>query len=317
MVLVGVVVFWLKDMWVVVVNCNFVVVFGWIIYDFGCYFQDGFKVVVGELGGNLNMIDVGFDVCVQFDQIDFFVVFKLDVFFIMFVDVVVIVFVVLCVIKVGILVFCVDSVVFGVMVMIMFMFNNFGMGQYFCEFICQQLKGKGKIVCVMLLQNESWDQCMFGMEWMLCCYFDVKVVVEWVFVLVGNVILCQVVDNILIFNLDVDVIWCVWDGVVVEGMFVVCVVNCSNFIFIGIDGGLQVFNYIVGDMLFKLFMVQSFYEMVYLSVFYVYEQLVGCKVLWFVIMFIYVVVKDMFQKGILDDYDVFGYVVQFGWMCVF
>lgn len=313
MALAGAAALWPKDMRAAAANRNFAAALGWTTYDSGRHLQDGFKAAVGELGGNLNMTDAGFDARVQSDQIDSLVASKPDALFITPADAVAIAPAVLRAIKAGIPVFCADSAVPGATVTTTSMSNNFGMGQYSCEFICQQLKGKGKIARVMLPQNESWDQRTLGMEWTLRRYPDVKVVAEWAFALAGNVTPRQAVDNILTSNPDVDAIWCAWDGAAVEGTLAARAASRVNLILTGIDGGSQAFNYIAGDTPLKLSMAQSFYEMAYSSVFYAHEQLAGRKAPRLVITPTYAVVKDMLQKGIPDDYDVPGHAAQLGW----
>lgn len=292
---------------------KFAAALGWTTYDSGRHLQDGFNAAVQELGGELTTTDAGFDPRVQSDQIDSLVATKPDALFITPADAVAIAPAVQRAIAAGIPVFCGDSAVPGAMVTTTAMSNNFGMGQYSCEFICKALEGKGKIARVMLPQNESWDQRTLGMEWTLRRYPEIEVVTEWAFALAGNVSPRQAVDNILTSNPDVDAIWCAWDGAAVEGTLAARAAGRADLILTGIDGGSQAFNYIAADTPLKLSMAQSFYEMAYADVFYAHEMLAGRKVPRLIITPTYAVVHDMLQDGIPDNFDVPGEGEKLGW----
>lgn len=286
---------------------------GWTTYDSGRHLQDGFAAAVAELGGTLTTTDAGFDARVQSDQIDSLVATKPDALFITPADAVAIAPAVQRAVAAGILVYCADSAVPGVLVNSTAMSNNFGMGQYSCEFICKALNGKGKIARVMLPQNESWDQRTLGMEWTLRRYPDVQIVAEWAFALAGNVTPRQAVDNILTSNPDIDAIWCAWDGAAVEGTLAAGAAGKDKLIITGIDGGSQAFNYIAANSPLKLSMAQSFYEMAYLDVFYAHEKLAGRNTPRLVITPTYAVTMDMLQASIPDDFDIPGRAQEMGW----
>lgn len=311
--LAGAAAFWPKDLMAQAANRKFAAALGWTTYDSGRHLQDGFNAAVKELGGALTTTDAGFDARVQSDQIDSLVATKPDALFVTPADAVAIAPAVNRAIAAGIPVFCADSAVPGANVTTTSMSNNFGMGQYSAEYICQKLGGKGKIARVMLPQNESWDQRTLGMEWTLRRFPDVKIVAEWSFALAGNVTPRQAVDNILTSHPDVDAIWCAWDGASVEGTLAARAAGRTNLILTGIDGGSQAFNYIAGDTPLKLSMAQSFYEMAYSSVFYAHEALAKRKTPRLVVTPTYAVTKDMLTKGIPDDYDVPGHATKLGW----
>lgn len=312
--LAGAAALWPKEMRAQAANRNFAAALGWTTYDSGRHLQDGFKAAVAELGGNLTMTDAGFDARVQSDQIDSLVASKPDALFITPADAVAIAPAVQRAIAAGVPVFCADSAVPGTPVTTTSMSNNFGMGQYSCDFICKKLEGKGKIARIMLPQNESWDQRTLGMEWALRRYPDVKIVAEWAFALAGNVTPRQAVDNILTSNPDVDAIWCAWDGAAVEGTLAARAANRNDIILTGIDGGSQAFNYIGGDTPLKLSMAQSFYEMAYSCVFYAQEHLAGRNAPRLIVTPTYGVTKEMLQAGIPDDFDVPGRAAELGWL---
>jgi ribose transport system substrate-binding protein len=286
---------------------------GWTTYDSGRHLQDGFAAAVKELGGTLTTTDAGFDARVQSDQIDSLVATKPEALFITPADAVAIAPAVQRAVAAGIPVFCGDSAIPGIAVNTTAMSNNFGMGQYSCEFICKALNGKGKIARVMLPQNESWDQRTLGMEWTLKQYPDVQMVAEWAFALAGNVTPRQAVDNILTSNPDIDAIWCAWDGAAVEGTLAASAAGRDNLIITGIDGGSQAFNYIAGNSPLKLSMAQSFYEMAYLDVFYAHELLAGRKTPRLIITPTYAVTAEMLKDSIPDDFDVPGRAQAMGW----
>lgn len=305
---------WPKAMRAQAADRNFAAALGWTTYDSGRHLQDGFNAAVAELGGNLTTTDAGFDARVQSDQIDSLVASKPDALFITPADAVAIAPAVQRAIAAGIPVFCADSAIPGAAVTTTSMSNNFGMGQYSCDFICQALQGKGKIARVMLPQNESWDQRTLGMEWALRRYPDVQIVTEWAFALAGNVTPRQAVDNILTSNPDINAVWCAWDGAAVEGTLSARAAGRSDLIITGIDGGSQAFNYIAGDTPLRLSMAQSFYEMAYSSVFYAHEALAGRNTPRLVVTPTYAVTKDMLTDSIPDDYDVPGRATEMGWV---
>lgn len=294
-------------------NPNFAAALGWTTYDSGRHLQDGFRAAVADLGGTLNATDAGFDARVQSDQIDSLVATKPDALFITPADAAAIAPAVKRAIAAGIPVFCADSAVPGAEVVTTAMSNNFGMGQYSCEYICKALNGKGRIARVMLPQNESWDQRTLGMEWTLRRYPDIKVVADWAFALAGNISPRQAVDNILTSNPDVDAIWCAWDGAAVEGTLAARAAGRNDLIITGIDGGSQAFNYIAGGTPLKLSMAQSFYEMAYACVFYAHEKLAGRNTPRLVITPTYAVTQEMLTNGIPDDFDVPGRAAELGW----
>ncbi|WP_111431887.1 sugar ABC transporter substrate-binding protein [Rhodobacteraceae bacterium DSL-40] len=292
---------------------NFAAALGWTTYDSGRHLQDGFLAAVAELGGNLTTTDAGFDAKTQADQIDSLVASKPEALFITPADAVAIAPAVQRAISAGIPVFCADSAVPGVTVNTTAMSNNFGMGEYSCEYICRALGGKGRIARVLLPQNESWDQRTLGMEWTLRKYPDIEVVADWAFALAGNVTPRQAVDNILTAHSDVDAVWCAWDGAAVEGTLAARSANRPDLILTGIDGGSQAFNYIAGGTPLKLSMAQSFYEMAYMCVFYAHEHLAGRKSPRLIITPTYAVEQDMLADGIPDDFDVPGRAAELGW----
>ncbi|EKE74324.1 MULTISPECIES: sugar ABC transporter substrate-binding protein [Roseobacteraceae] len=304
---------WPKEMRAQAAGRKFAASLGWTTYDSGRHLQDGFNAAVAELGGELTMTDAGFDARVQSDQIDSLVATKPEALFITPADAVAIAPAVERAIAAGIPVFCADSAVPGAIVTTTAMSNNFGMGQYSCEYICKALNGKGKIARVMLPQNESWDQRTLGMEWTLRRYPEVEIVTEWAFALAGNVSPRQAVDNILTSHPDVDAIWCAWDGAAVEGTLAARAAGRNDLILTGIDGGSQAFNYIAADTPLKLSMAQSFYEMAYLDVFYAHELLAGRNTPRLISTPTYAVTKDMLQDGIPDNFDVPGEAEKMGW----
>lgn len=294
-------------------NRNFAAALGWTTYDSGRHLQDGFNAAVGDLGGKLTTTDAGFDARVQADQIDSLAASKPDALFITPADAVAIKPAVDRAIGAGIPVFCADSMVPGSLVITTSLSNNFGMGQYSCEYICKALGGKGQIARVILPQNESWDQRTLGMEWTLRQYPGIKTVAEWAFALAGNVTPRQAVDNILTSSPDVDAVWCAWDGAAVEGTLAARAAGRNDLILTGIDGGSQAFNYIAGGTPLKLSMAQTFYTMAYSSVFYAHEKLAGRPAPRLVVTPTYAVVQDMLQAGIPDDYDIPGRGEELGW----
>lgn len=305
---------WPKALLAQAADRKFAAALGWTTYDSGRHLQDGFAAAVKELGGSLTTTDAGFDARVQSDQIDSLVATKPDALFITPADAVAIAPAVQRAVAAGIPVFCGDSAIPGVLVNSTAMSNNFGMGQYSCEFICKALNGKGKIARVMLPQNESWDQRTLGMEWTLRQYPDVKIVAEWAFALAGNVTPRQAVDNILTSNPDINAIWCAWDGAAVEGTLAAGAAGRNDLIITGIDGGSQAFNYIAGNSPLKLSMAQSFYEMAFLDVFYAHEKLAGRNTPRLVVTPTYAVTQDMLKDSIPDDFDVPGHAQKLGWV---
>jgi len=293
---------------------KFAAALGWTTYDSGRHLQDGFNAAVKELGGTLTTTDAGFDAKTQTDQIDSLIASKPEALFITPADAVAIAPAVQRAIAAGIPVFCADSAVPGVAVNTTSMSNNFGMGEYSCEYIAKQLKGKGRIARVLLPQNESWDQRTLGMEWTLRRYPDIKIVTDWAFALAGNVTPRQAVDNILTANADIDAIWCAWDGAAVEGTLAARAADRPNLIITGIDGGSQAFNYIAAPSQLKLSMAQSFYEMAYLSVFYAHQHLEGKKTPRLVVTPTYAVDQSMLKDSIPDDFDVPGRGAELGWV---
>lgn len=293
---------------------KFAAALGWTTYDSGRHLQDGFNAAVKELGGTLTTTDAGFDAKTQTDQIDSLIASKPEALFITPADAVAIAPAVQRAIAAGIPVFSADSAVPGVAVNTTSMSNNFGMGEYSCDYIAKQLKGKGRIARVLLPQNESWDQRTLGMEWTLRRYPDIKIVTDWAFALAGNVTPRQAVDNILTANADIDAIWCAWDGAAVEGTLAARAADRPNLIITGIDGGSQAFNYIAAPSQLKLSMAQSFYEMAYLSVFYAHQHLEGKKTPRLVVTPTYAVEQSMLKDSIPDDFDVPGRGAELGWV---
>jgi ribose transport system substrate-binding protein len=293
---------------------KFAAALGWTTYDSGRHLQDGFNAAVKELGGTLTTTDAGFDAKTQTDQIDSLIASKPEALFITPADAVAIAPAVQRAIAAGIPVFCADSAVPGAAVNTTSMSNNFGMGEYSCEYIAKQLKGKGRIARVLLPQNESWDQRTLGMEWTLRRYPDIKIVTDWAFALAGNVTPRQAVDNILTANADIDAIWCAWDGAAVEGTLAARAADRPNLIITGIDGGSQAFSYIAAPSQLKLSMAQSFYEMAYLSVFYAHQHLEGKKTPRLVVTPTYAVDQSMLKDNIPDDFDVPGRAAELGWV---
>jgi ribose transport system substrate-binding protein len=292
---------------------NFACALGWTTYDSGRHVQDGFVAAAKLLGGKLNTTDAGFDPKKQSDQIDSLVASKPDALFVSPADAVAIAPAVQRAVNAKIPVFCVDSMVPGVPVVMTAMANNFGMGTYSADYIAKALKGKGKIARVLLPQNESWDQRTLGMEWGLREYPDIKIVADWPFALAGNVTPRQAVDNILTAHQDLDAIWCAWDGAAAAGALAARAANRPNLILTGIDGGTQAFSYIAGGSALKLSMAQSFYEEAFLALYYAHELLAGRKAPRLVIAPVYAVTKDMLKNGIPDNYDVPGEAAKLGW----
>lgn len=293
---------------------KFAAALGWTTYDSGRHLQDGFNAAVAELGGELTTTDAGFDARVQSDQIDSLAATKPDALFITPADAVAIAPAVRRAVESGIPVFCADSAVPATDVVTTAMSNNYGMGQYSCDYICKALNGKGRIARVMLPQNESWDQRTLGMEWTLRQYPDIDVVAEWAFALAGTVTPRQAVDNILTSNPDVDAVWCAWDGAAVEGTLAARAAGRSDLILTGIDGGTQAFSYIAGGTPLKLSMAQTFYTMAYACVFYAHEKLAGKNTPRLVITPTYAVTQDYLTDGIPDDYDIPGRGDELGWI---
>ena len=293
---------------------KFAAALGWTTYDSGRHLQDGFKAAVKEIGGQLTTTDAGFDAKKQSDQIDSLVASKPDALFVTPADAVAIAPAVQRAISAGIPVFAADSMIPGVAVKTTAMSNNFGMGFHTADFIARKLNGKGRIACVKLPQNESWDQRTLGMEWALKRYPDIKIVADWAFALAGTVTPRQAVDNILTANADLDAVWCAWDGAAVEGTLASRSADRPNLILTGIDGGSQAFNYIASGTQLKLSMAQSFYEMAYLAVLYAHEHKAGRKTPRTIITPTYAVTQPMLAKGIPDDYDVPGHAERLGWV---
>ena len=294
-------------------NRNFAAALGWTVGDSGRHLQDGFNTAVADLGGRLTTTDAGYDPRVQSDQIDSLAASKPDALFITPGDAVAIKPAVDRAINAGIPVFCADSMVPGSLVVTTSMSNNFGMGQYSCEYICKALGGKGRIARVILPTNESWDQRTLGMEWTLRQYPGIKIVAEWAFALTGNITPRQAVDNILTSSPDVDAIWCAWDGPAAEGTLAARAAGRNDLILTGIDGGSQAFSYIAADTQLKLSMAQTFYTMAYSSVFYAHEKLADRAAPRLVVTPTYAVVRDMLREGIPDDYDIPGRGEELGW----
>jgi ribose transport system substrate-binding protein len=290
-------------------NRKFAAALGWTTYDSGRHLQHGFQAAVAELGGTLTITDAGFDARAQSNQIDSLVATKPDAL----ADAVAIKPAVQRAIAAGIPVFCADSLVPGAMVTCTAMANNYGMGQYSCEYICKALNGKGKIGRVMLPQNESWDERTFGMEWTLRRYPDIKVVAEWAFALAGNVTPRQAVDNILTSHPEVRAIWCAWDGAATEGTLAALAAGRKDLILTGIDGGTQSFSYIQSGTPLKLTLAQSFFEEAYSCVYYAHRHLSGHEVPRLIIAPVYAVTQGMLKKGIPDNYDVPGEADKLGW----
>lgn len=294
-------------------NYKFAAALGWTTYDSGIHLKTGFIEAVKELGGELTWTDAGFDALRQSNQIDSFIASKPDVLFVTPADADAIAPSIRRAIEAGIPVFCADSQVPGALVKTTAMANNFGMGQYGCEFICKALNGKGKIARVMLPQNESWDQRTLGMEWALRSYPDIEVVAQWAFALAGNVSPGQAIDNILTSHPEVQAIWCAWDGAAVAGVLSAMAAGRSDLILTGIDGGAQSFNYIAAGSPLKLTIAQDFRTEAYMTVFYAHQFLAGKEAPRLIIAPSYAVTKDMLKHGIPNNYDVPGVAAKLGW----
>lgn len=177
------------------------------------------------------------------------------------VDVVVIVFVVKCVCDVGVIVVVFDVLVFGVDVMVMM--NNVQVGEKVCQYIVDQLGGKGDVVIVNGLVSFLIFDWVKGCKDVLVKLFDIKILLDD-----QNVQgLCDGglnVGQMLLMCFDkIDGVFVINDLIVIGFVLVVKQVGWIEFIIIVVDGVFDIEGELkFGEGLIKVLVLQDFYMMV-------------------------------------------------------
>jgi ribose transport system substrate-binding protein len=273
----------------------------------------GYQDAVDRLGGKLTVVEAGWNVERQAEQIAALVGQRPDALFVVPTDPARLRAPIEAATDRGVPIFLCDSYVPGTAVRSISMHDHFKMGAAAAEYICRRLQGQGTIAVVSLRSNAAWDMRRQGLELVLSRYPGIKIVAEWPFALTGQVTPRQAVEALLARHPQIDAIWSAWDGAAKGAAEALAAAGRTDVFVTGIDGGEEAFDYIRSGSAFCFTVAQSFYEQVWFNVHYAHEMLAGREVPLIVINPAFAVSRELLPDKIPEGYDRPGVADRLGW----
>jgi len=275
----------------------------------------GLNAGIEQFGGELTIVDGGFDLKKQNDQIAASAASKPDAMIVLAVDPVGCSKAVDAAAK-QVPMFLMDSLVPNAQFVCAGFHNNYGMGQQTMEYTAKRLGGKGKIAVMELPINEAWGARDIGRENVLKKYPDIEVVARWAFDPTGKTTPRSAADGFLAAHDDLDAIWCAWDNAAMEASLAILAAGRADKIFTtGTDGGKAAFEVMASGGPFQFTCAQSFFAQAFDLVSFAHDHLDGKPVPRVAINPVVNVDVEMLQKAgdKAPEYDKVGGLEALGW----
>jgi ribose transport system substrate-binding protein len=275
---------------------RFGVSLGWSVNDYGAAWKDEIEenLLKKFPGCKIYWADAQYSPVTQASQIDNFIGLKVDAIFILPAVTLPLEPVVNKAAKLKVPVFVGSSYIHGAKPLSTSVQNDFGMGEVTGKFICDALKGKGKIGAINLGGSRSWWTRSLGLYHVLELYPDIELVAEYKYIpgAVGALTPKQVAKNMLTAHRDLDAMWCSWDGAAIAAADCAKELGMDNLIVTGIDGFAQALDYLRSGTQIKCIMGQAPRGTVRLVVASAYEYFHGRECAELIVTPVYKFTKD-------------------------